>query len=322
LRALFRILPQRRTTREIEADPGIGDRARGMTHRSIALITARLSAAVVALLVMFLFADYAIATGRKPKDDARIAELQEKAQTNASFAGDLADEHNRITRARAARKARLYWLSLVLIAVSATFIGSAKWLLELDGHSVGSMRRAGRVALQSVPATSAPSVQPRSAAPAVDWAFVDRIAAQEGTLKEAAIPILQAIQEHYRYLPEAALQRVCELSQITPAQIAGTSTFYSRFRRTPVGEHLIRVCHGTACYVSGARQITEELRRHLHIPEGATTDPEGKFTVEEIACLGCCSLAPVLMLDDRTAGKLTPAGACDAVEAATQKEPV
>jgi len=142
-----------------------------------------------------------------------------------------------------------------------------------------------------------------------------------GHTREAVIPLLQAIQSHYRYLPEDALRRICELTQITPAQIAGISSFYGQFRHSPVGKHMVKVCHGTACHVAGARQITEELRRTLAIPEGADTDPSRTFTVEQVACLGCCSLAPVLMVDDHTAGKLTPARACDALEAIAPKEP-
>ena len=144
---------------------------------------------------------------------------------------------------------------------------------------------------------------------------------KEGRGKEAAILILQAIQETYRYLPDDALARVCELTEVTPAQIAGTSYFYARFRRSPAGRHIVRVCHGTACHVSGARQIAEELRRQLRIPEGADTDPEEMFTLDEVACLGCCSLAPVLIVDDEAAGKLTPASACDALEVVAQREP-
>ena len=143
---------------------------------------------------------------------------------------------------------------------------------------------------------------------------MERIVQQQGRSKEAAIPILQAIQSHYRYLPDEALQRVCELTEITPAQIAGTSSFYAQFRRSPVGKHVVRVCHGTACHVSGARQITEELRRRLEIPDGADTDPQRMFTVDEVACLGCCSLAPVIMVDGQTVGKLTPATACEALD--------
>ncbi len=151
--------------------------------------------------------------------------------------------------------------------------------------------------------------------------FVDDIVARFGTSREAAIPILQAIQQHFRYLPDEALQRVCELTEITPAQIAGTSSFYAQFRRSPVGRHVIRVCHGTACHVAGARQITDELRRRLDIPAGEDTDRDRMFTLDEVACLGCCSLAPVMMVDEHTAGKLTPSSAAAGVEAIQPREP-
>ena len=295
-----------------------------MTGRSAALMTARSAGAVVALAVLFLFADYAVATARKPRDDARVAEMQMMAQTSASSARDLAAEQNRITLARSARKARLHWLSVLLIVASAAFIGSTKRFLRLDGYRPGIVKRPARftIAKPSVPApsTRAPIAQ-TNPAPPVDLAFIDRIVSKEGTGKESAIPILQAIQEHYRYLPDEALRRVCELTDVTPAQIAGTSSFYGRFRRSPVGKHIVRVCHGTACYVCGARQITEELRRHLQIPDSADTDRQGMFTVGEVACLGCCSLAPVLMLDDQTAGKLTPSSACASLETASEQEP-
>ena len=99
------------------------------------------------------------------------------------------------------------------------------------------------------------------------------------------------------------------MSEITAAQIAGVASFYARFRRTPVGEHLVRVCHGTACHVAGARHVDDELRRRLEIPPGADTDPRWRFTLEPVACVGCCSLAPVIMVGDETAGRLTPATA-------------
>ena len=125
------------------------------------------------------------------------------------------------------------------------------------------------------------------------------------------VPVLQAIQEEYRYLPEAALLRVCEVTEITPASIAGVSTFYGKFRHSPVGDHIIRVCHGTACHVAGAPMITESLRRHLGIEDDEEdTDAERLFTVEKVPCLGCCSLAPCMTVDDVTYGKLTPHSAC------------
>ncbi|MCC6233816.1 MAG: NAD(P)H-dependent oxidoreductase subunit E, partial [Verrucomicrobiales bacterium] len=138
--------------------------------------------------------------------------------------------------------------------------------------------------------------------PTEDLRFVDETVQRLGRQRDAVIPILQALQEHYRYLPEPALRRVCEVSEITPSQIWGISTFYDQFRHQPVGKHVVHVCHGTACHVSGADRVEEALRRHLKIPAGADTDPEGNFTIEPVACLGCCTLAPVVRFDQLTTG--------------------
>ena len=139
----------------------------------------------------------------------------------------------------------------------------------------------------------------------IDLYIVDEIVDEIGAERSAAIPILQAIQERFRYLPSQALERVCERTQITPAQIAGISTFYAQFRHLPVGEHLLSVCHGTACHVAGADAISGAVRRHLGIEEDRDTDGEGLFTVQKVGCMGCCSLAPVLRIDHVTYGHLT-----------------
>jgi NADH-quinone oxidoreductase subunit F len=143
-------------------------------------------------------------------------------------------------------------------------------------------------------------------AEAVDLAVVEEIVARCGRDAAACIPILQALQAHYRYLPAAALRRVCELTEITPAALAGVSTFYTQFRHQPVGEHIIHVCHGTACHVKGAELVSDALRRHLHLGDGEDTDAAGQFTVQKVACLGCCTLAPVVQIDGVTYGHLTP----------------
>jgi NADH-quinone oxidoreductase subunit F len=140
---------------------------------------------------------------------------------------------------------------------------------------------------------------------AVDLAVVDRTVAELGRERRLTIPILQALQAHYRYLPRQALVRLCEISDITPAQVEGVATFYAQFRTMPVGRHLISVCHGTACHVAGSEKITEAIRRHLHLEGDAETDADKLFTVQKVACLGCCSLAPVMRIDGRTYGHLT-----------------
>jgi NADH:ubiquinone oxidoreductase subunit E len=254
------------------------------------MIRTLIAGALVALCVAILVVDYAMAD-RRP------------------FAARPAAEQKRVTEARLARKSRDNAVAWVLIAAAATFLTFAKGLVEPEKPRAPSGRSATRGSRADG------GVRPTlAAAPEMDLSFVEQIVAQIGRGKEAGIPLLGAIQKHYRYLPDEALRRVCELTEITPAEIAGTSSFYGQFRRSPVGEHIVRVCHGTACHVSGARQITEELRRYLAIPDGEDTDAARMFTLDEVACLGCCSLAPVLMVDGHTAGKLTPATACDALK--------
>ena len=132
--------------------------------------------------------------------------------------------------------------------------------------------------------------------------FVDAVVEEIGKKAGDVIPILHAIQKKYNYLPEKALRRVCETTEITPAAITGVSTFYSQFRHTPIGEHIIRVCTGTACHVKGSELVYDAFRRELRIAEGQDTDPEFVFTVQKIACLGCCTIAPVVQIDDVTYG--------------------
>ena len=149
----------------------------------------------------------------------------------------------------------------------------------------------------------------------INLAIVDAIVTRVGTTADKVISILQAVQGEFRYLPPQALRRICEITEITPAAITGVSTFYTQFRHRPVGRHMVRVCHGTACHVAGAPLITEQLRRHLGIEdENEDTDARRLFTIEKVPCLGCCSLAPCMTVDDVTYGKLTPHSACLVVE--------
>ncbi|MBM4018596.1 MAG: 4Fe-4S dicluster domain-containing protein [Planctomycetes bacterium] len=139
----------------------------------------------------------------------------------------------------------------------------------------------------------------------IDLQFVDETVARLGRGPEMTIPILQAIQGHYRYLPEEALQRVCGLTEISPSRITGVATFYTQFRHRPMGRHLLSVCHGTACHVKGSGLVHDALARHLGIPAGGDTDPAGVFTLHKVACLGCCTLAPVIQIDGVTYGHMT-----------------
>ena len=140
----------------------------------------------------------------------------------------------------------------------------------------------------------------------IDLTFVEQTVETVGRGPEAVIPILQRIQDHYRYLPPEALRRVCDLTDITPASIAGVSTFYTQFRHTPVGRHIVHVCVGTACHVKGAGLVQDALGKELGLSDGQDTDSDGLFTVQPVACLGCCTLAPVVQIDGVTYGHVTP----------------
>lgn len=132
--------------------------------------------------------------------------------------------------------------------------------------------------------------------------YIDQLIAEIGSAKKNLIPILQAIQKEYNYLPEDALRYLAEKSEITAAEIIGVASFYSQFRLHPVGEHMIKVCVGTACHVKGAGQVYDAFRRELKLDDGQETDASGKYTLEKVACLGCCTLAPVVQVDGVTYG--------------------
>ena len=134
--------------------------------------------------------------------------------------------------------------------------------------------------------------------------IVDQIIVEQGKTVDKCIPILQAIQDKFNYLPEEALEYVCQNTEITASKIYGISTFYSQFRLHPVGKHIIKVCHGTACHVQNAGMISDAVEEALGIKDGETSE-DNMFTLESVACLGCCSLAPVMMIGDETYGKLT-----------------
>lgn len=119
------------------------------------------------------------------------------------------------------------------------------------------------------------------------------------------IPLLQAAQDTYGYIPPLAIEQIAEVTGIPSSEVYGVITFYKQFRLEPLGQHLIKMCKGTACYVSGAVTMSQTIEDELGIAPEENT-PDGLFTFSVVACLGCCSLAPVVMIDDQAYGKLTP----------------
>ena len=124
-------------------------------------------------------------------------------------------------------------------------------------------------------------------------------------VRGSLITILQKTQEIYGFIPTDAVYHIAARTGETPAKIMGVATFYSQFRFRPVGKYLIMLCKGTACYVNGADRIIEAVTEELGIRDNETTE-DGLFSLSLVSCLGCCSLAPVMMINDRTYGTLTP----------------
>jgi NADH-quinone oxidoreductase subunit E len=133
-------------------------------------------------------------------------------------------------------------------------------------------------------------------------------AGAEGVL----IPLLQEAQQADGYISRARMVEIHRESGIPLPHVYGVATFYAQFRLQPVGRHLVRVCHGTACHVTGARGITEALESELGVATGDTTE-DGQYTLETVACLGCCSLAPVITVGPDTFGALDASSAKRAV---------
>lgn len=127
-----------------------------------------------------------------------------------------------------------------------------------------------------------------------------------GTRREHVIPLLQALQEEFGYLPSDALERVYELTEIDRAQLISVATFYAQFRLIPYGQHTIKVCTGTACHVKGANTVYDAFRRELGIGEDTVTTADNRYSIEKIACLGCCALAPVVQIDGKIYGHVQP----------------
>jgi len=119
------------------------------------------------------------------------------------------------------------------------------------------------------------------------------------------IPILQGAQEVYGYLPAHVIKHISKSTRIPVARIYGVVTFYAQFRLTPVGRNLINICLGTACHVRGGAKIVETIEKELKIKDGATTE-DGRFTLEVIACIGACGLAPVISINNEVHGRLSP----------------
>ena len=139
----------------------------------------------------------------------------------------------------------------------------------------------------------------------VDLSLIKDVLDQYADVKGSLISILQKTQEIYGYVPIDAVYHIAERTGLTPAKIMGVATFYAQFRFQAVGKYLIMICKGTACYVNGANAVADAVMEELGIGDNETT-ADGLFSLSLVSCLGCCSLAPVMMINEDTYGSLTP----------------
>ena len=139
----------------------------------------------------------------------------------------------------------------------------------------------------------------------VDLSLISDVLDKYAAVKGSLITILQKTQDIYGYIPTDAIYQIAEKTGLPPAKIMGVATFYSPFRFQAVGKYLIMICKGTACYVNGAERILEAVQEELGIGDNQTTE-DGLFSLRLVSCLGCCSLAPVMMINEDTYGSLTP----------------
>jgi NADH-quinone oxidoreductase subunit E len=164
------------------------------------------------------------------------------------------------------------------------------------------------------------TVRPKPECSGRRFVKVCNILDQNGRQPSRLVPILQAVQEEYRYLPQEVLTYVATALDVSPAQVFGVATFYSHFAIQPKGKHLVRLCDGTACHVKDSIPILDAIRKRLGLKEKQQTTPDMLFTVETVACLGACGLAPVLVVDDKVHGQMTPESAVKLIEEIITKE--
>lgn len=136
------------------------------------------------------------------------------------------------------------------------------------------------------------------------------------------VPILQEVQEEYRYLPEEVMTFVATALNLPPARVYGVATFYAHFTLTPKGKHVIRICDGTACHVKQSEPILQALRKRLGLTPAQSTTSDMLFTLEIVSCLGACGLAPVVVIDEAVYGQVTPEQAIALIDAITRKEQI
>jgi NADH-quinone oxidoreductase subunit F len=283
--------------------------AANRTTRIFTLIAAATVATTVGILVIDQWRWSSGLAQRRTQLDV----AEEAARSDPRAAEALQELVKRQTQASLAVVARARLAALVALSATALVVGllsrptgrrrelpaclAARLPTTGTAPEAISYESAGTPHTPTVPAPRTYSRQP-----AVDLAAVGDLVGRIGTGQRHLIPLLHAISKRYHYLPLAALQELSRLTAIPLAEVTGVASFYTQFRTQPRGEHLIQVCRGTACHVAGADRVFDQLGRLLRISPGQDTDPHGRATLETVGCLGCCTRAPVVQVDERTEG--------------------
>ncbi len=152
-----------------------------------------------------------------------------------------------------------------------------------------------------------------------DLSLLDGVLEKYASVNGSLITILQHAQEIYGYLPTDVIYYIADKTGSTPAKVMGVATFYTQFRLKPIGKYLVMLCQGTACHVNGSARVLKSVEDELKIKDGETTE-DGLFTLKTVACLGCCSLSPVMMINEDTYGTLTPEKAVSILNELRAKE--
>lgn len=147
-------------------------------------------------------------------------------------------------------------------------------------------------------------------------AIIERI----GRTPDMLVPVLQAAQEEFKYLPEDVMMCIAQGLDVSPAKVYGVATFYAHFTLEPKGRHIIRCCDGTACHVKGSMAIMDAIRNHLGLKPTQKSTADGNFSLEIVSCLGACGLAPVVVLDEKVHGQCNSKDAVEIIKTCAQED--
>jgi NADH-quinone oxidoreductase subunit E len=172
----------------------------------------------------------------------------------------------------------------------------------------------------SAPALPSQKAATKNSTTPAQFSRISHILEKHGRKPSRLVPILQEVQEEYRYLPPDVLSFVARSLNVSPARVFGVATFYAHFAIKPKGKHLVRLCDGTACHVKDSIPILDAIHKKLGVTAKQPTTPDLLFTVETVACLGACGLAPVVVIDDQVHGAMTPEKTIAALDAVIAKE--